>query len=48
MTMKTFLLFVAAATLLSGCVVVPAGGYYGVGYYGCYGHGHCHHHDDDD
>jgi hypothetical protein len=52
--MRTILSLIAAAALLSGCVVWPyggyySGGYYGGGYYGGYEgghHGH-HHHDDD-
>lgn len=51
--MKALLLLVAVATLLSGCVVWPYGGYYGGGYYGGGYYGgyegghHGHHHDDD-
>lgn len=51
--MRIFLaLFIAASTLLGGCVVVPydgGGGYYApYGYWGYGHHGHHWHHGDDD
>ncbi|MFA8325263.1 hypothetical protein ACEPUD_03455 [Burkholderia ubonensis] len=43
--MKTLLLIIGVAALLSGCVVAPYDGYYGGGYYGG-GYYHHHHHRD--
>jgi len=44
-TMKTFLLLLGVASLLSGCVIAPYPGYYYGGYYRS---GYHHHHGHED